>query len=120
MKIKFFDTAKRLSKKSEHHKHHIGCVIVNKNTLVGFGFNKLKTHPKSNHKYKSTHAELHAILGVPRDELRGSDMYLYRQHRDGQLATAKPCKYCEKLIKQSGIKRVFHTVEGGYDYYKVE
>lgn len=120
MKVKFFDTAKRLSKKSEHHKHHIGCVIVNKNTMIGFGFNRLRTHPKSTHKYKSTHAELHATLGVPCKELEGSDMYLYRQHKDGTLATAKPCEGCQEYIRKCGIKRVFYTIENGYDYYKVK
>lgn len=118
MKLKFFDIAKRLSKKSDHHRYRLGCVIVDKNSIIGFGYNQMKSHPKSPHKYKQIHAEFNAILGLLPYELKGSTMYVYREHKDGTLAEAKPCPSCQKLIQDCEIKEVFFTTKEGYKSYK--
>lgn len=119
MKLKYFELAKRLSEKSDHHTHHIGCVIVKKNVILGLGFNQMKSHPKSPHDWKMIHAELHAVLGLLPYELKGAEMYVYREHKNGTLAIAKPCSSCQKLIRTCGIKTVYYTDEGGYSSYDV-
>lgn len=114
MKVKFFDVAKALSKKSTYH-HQMGAVVVKKNRVLGVGFNKPgKTHPRSNNKFKTIHAELDAILGLPLDELRGADIYVYREYRDGSLAMAKPCLHCQQLLVEVGIRTVYYTNNGEY------
>lgn len=114
---KFFEIAKRLSKKSEHHRHHIGCVITNGSKLVGLGFNRLKTHTRSTHPFHSIHAELHAILGITVSDLRGSKVYVYRENFWGQLAMSKPCPTCHKMLQDLGVREVFYTCENGYNSY---
>lgn len=114
MKSKFFKLAKKLSEKSDHHSHHLGCVIVNKNSVISVGFNQLKTHSKSPHKYKMLHAEISALLGNTYRELKGCTAYIYREHRSGEKALAKPCPSCEIALKEAGIKKVCYTTEEGY------
>ncbi len=110
MKKRYFEAAKKMSLRSTHHQHKLGCVIVNKNKIIGMGFNKLKTHPDSNHPYKSTHAEFHAICNVlDVSMLKNADIYVYRATRNGKEALAKPCRYCEQLIRRHGIARIFYT-----------
>ncbi len=115
MKTRYFDLAKKLSTKSDHHTHKLGCVIARGNRVAGIGFNKLKTTPKSNHPYKSIHAELDAIMNTNPTHLVGADLYIYRETKSGELATAKPCQYCQQLIKMIGIRRVFYTSKNGYE-----
>lgn len=116
---KYLELAKRLSKKSNHHRYHHGCIIVNKNTIVGFGYNQLKSHPKSPNRYKQIHAEFHAMLGVSTDDLFGSVVYVYRENKSGKIGMSKPCPDCERLLYQSGIKQIFFTTDnGGFTYYE--
>lgn len=114
MKIKFFDLAQKVSKKSTHRQFHLGSVIVKKNKVISIGFNQAKTHPKSTHRYNQIHAELDAIISAERKELRNCDIYIYREQADGRLAISKPCSYCESAILKAGIRRVFYTDDGQY------
>lgn len=97
------------------HKHQVGAVIVNKNRIIGLGFNKAtKTHPRSPHPFKTIHAELDSILGIPKEHLRGSEIYVYREYVGGKPAMARPCKYCWALLQEVGIKTVYYTDNGEY------
>lgn len=117
--IKFFDLAKKLSFKADYH-HKLGAVIVNKNKVLGIGFNKPnKTHTKSNHPFKTIHAELDSILGLSKEDLKGSTIYIYRQHKNGSPLLAKPCEHCQELLKLAQIKYVCYTSNGGYIKEKV-
>lgn len=114
MKTKFFDLARLMSKKSTYH-HQMGAVVVKKSRVLGLGFNKPgKTHPKSKTKFKTIHAELDAILGVSLEELKGSDIYVYREYSDGSYAMAKPCPHCQELIVELGIRNVYYTCGGEF------
>lgn len=119
MKNKFFEIAKKLSLKSEYH-HKIGAVAVKKNRIVGLGFNKpSKTHPQSNHPFKTIHAELDAILDAEKDDLIGATIYVYREHKNGHLASSKPCPHCQELIQRYKLKKVCYTEDGSYKEYFV-
>lgn len=116
---KFFDMARRLSKKSDYF-HQLGAVIVKKNDVLGFGYNKPhKTHPRSNNRFKTIHAELDAIIGLSKDDLYGATIYVYREHANGSPANSKPCQYCQMLIKEAGIKKVCYTDNGEFKEYVV-
>lgn len=112
MKQKFFELAKAVSKRSDHHSHQMGCVIVQKNRVVSVGFNQMKTSPRVNHPFKHLHAESHAILGTPLSELKGATAYIYREHKGGSPALARPCQFCEKMLRLVGIKKVCYTDYG--------
>lgn len=116
MKIKYFELAKQLSFKSDHHSHKLGAVIIRKNKIVGLGFNKYKTHPKSFHPWKHTHAEFDALLGCSREDLKGASIYVYRQTKSGIRALSKPCASCMSMLTQAGISDIFYTTEGGYEH----
>lgn len=114
MKPKFFDLARKLSKKSEHHQHHLGCVIVNGNKVIGLGFNKNKTHTKALTEFKTLHAEVSAIINADEEDLIGSEAYVYRETKLGKLGLSKPCSYCENMLRSVGISKVYYTSPEGY------
>lgn len=109
MKARFFDLAKKMSYKSTHPEHRIGGVIVKKSRVISLGFNKPKTHTKSNHLYKNIHCELDCILSAEKGDLQGSTLYLYRENKQGVPSLSRPCKWCQVLIREVGIKAVCYT-----------
>lgn len=114
MKLRYFNLAKKLSKKSTH-QFQLACVIVKKNIIISLGVNSIKTHPKSLTPYRMTHAEVDAVASANIEDLNGATAYLYRENKAGDNAISKPCPYCEMLLKRVGIKTVYYTVEGGYE-----
>lgn len=116
---RFFNMAKRLSKKATYC-HQLGAVVVKKGKPLGFGYNKPnKTSPHSNNQFKNIHAELDAILDCSREELQGASIYVYREHKSGKPANSRPCKYCQMLIKEAGIKKVYYTDDNKFKEYVV-
>lgn len=113
MKQKFFNIAKNLSHLSKHKKCALGAVIVHKNRIVSVGINQHKTHTRSPAKFRTLHAEIAAILNA-RQDIRGCDIYVYRENKNGQLAISKPCAVCRDMIEEVGIKNVYYSDHDGY------
>lgn len=122
----YFRAAKAVSELSDYPIHKLGCVVVSKHRIISSACNsKSKCHPLQakldTEKYGTEcpgkcHAEISALLPLIRDkiDLNGASIYVYREHKNGTLAMAKPCSSCSKIIKQLGIKKVFYTIEHGY------
>lgn len=114
MKKKFFELAKKLSYKSDYESHRLGAVITRGSDIVGIGFNKKKTHPLSTTRFNNIHAELSAIINSGIEDLSGCSIYVYRETKQKQIALARPCEHCVKMLKQVGISKVFYTTDNGY------
>lgn len=109
----FLNLAKKESFKSDHHSHRIGAVITRKNKVIGRGFNLLKTHPKSPHPFRSMHAEFLAAISANYD-LNGATIYIFRQHKNGNPAIAKPCQSCYNFLVSLGVKRIVYSFNGHF------
>ena len=93
---------------SPHRKFRMGAVLIKRNKVLSVGFNNpLKTHPKSNNKWKTIHAELDVLLGVPKDDLKGASVYVVRINKKGLMRSSKPCVDCQVLLEHAKIKEVF-------------
>lgn len=127
MQPTFFKHARNMSLMSNFHKCHMGCVVVYKNKVIGTGFNSSKTHPvqKEYNKLRfnceqsphTLHSEIHALYPLMNDksiEWKKVHVYVYREHKDGVRAMARPCKSCMQLIKDLGIRYVHYTTEDGF------
>jgi deoxycytidylate deaminase len=122
----YFKAAKAVSSISDFHKVRIGCVAVYSHRIISSGTNSTKTNPlqkKYNiHRFDvdsghTLHAESQCLLPlVGRKDIDFSRMslYIYREHKDKTLALSRPCKSCERLIRDLGIKKVYYTGNGSY------
>ena len=121
MEIGYFRLAKNISKYSDH-RVKVGAVISNRKP-IGVASNKDKTHPRYADPYKtfhsSIHAEIRAIINCGKDNIRGSYIYVYRQHKNGTPAFARPCPNCLTILKEYGIRKVYFTTEE-LPYYQEE
>ena len=122
----FFEAARVVSTMSNFDRVHIGCVITDgSHRIISSASNSNKTHPlqkKLNKErfaldtHHSLHAEVSALLPLMKDGIDFSkvEIYTHRNCKDGQLAMARPCQSCMKLIKQLGIRKIWYTTPDGY------
>ena len=113
----YLELAKKEALKSTYSKQQVGAVIVRKGTVVGRGYNQLRYVGKVKTKFpNSLHAEVAAILDTSRRLLTKSTIYVYRVKKDGTPAMAKPCSYCDAMLKFVGVKIVVYSTD---EYYKI-
>jgi deoxycytidylate deaminase len=105
--------AKKASFEGQHHQYLVGACIVRSGHVLSIGYNKNKTHPMMG-KFRHLHAEVDALLKVKdRDTLRGSDIYVTRQNKNGRVGLAKPCSTCMGHLRSFGVRNVYYTGSNG-------
>lgn len=117
----YFKAAKAVSELSDFNKVHIGAVAVCNHRIISSACNSLKTNPlqKRYNKYRFTadegkhtlHAEVACLLPLISQDIDFNrvSLYIYRQHKNGNPALAKPCPSCMALIRDLGIKNIYYT-----------
>jgi deoxycytidylate deaminase len=98
-------------------KKKVGAIIAKGNRIIGIGHNKIKSHPKQINRYtgkagRAVCAELSAIINS-RGNLSKCTICIVRITKDGKLAMAKPCQYCQSYIEEAGIKNIIYTNSNG-------
>ena len=132
---RYLDMAKEASKNSDFTKHRLGAVAIYHGSLLATGFNSKKTNPRqmllnrergwradTNEFYNPIHAELACLSKIRYLDIDFSKvwLYIYREHKNGVKALARPCPACQKMIKDMGIKEVWFTTENGFGYEWME
>ena len=124
----YFKAAKSMSELSNFKQYHIGCIAVYKHKIISSGYNSNRTNPKqkSLNKYRfnadtkhTLHAELACLIPLISRydiEFKDVELYIYREHKNGELALARPCAGCQALIRELGIKSIYYTNDGGYSH----
>lgn len=124
----YFDAAKSVAQLSDFPRIKIGAVAVYKHHIISSGYNSIKTAPiqkKYNiYRFKedtphSIHAELSClknIIGRSDIDFKHVELYIYRSNKSGELAVARPCPSCMKLITELGIRNIYYTNTGGYSH----
>ena len=116
-----FEIAQKLSHLSEFdQRFKMSAVIMRRGRIIGMGYNKLKTQGAKYPNLFSCHAEIVAIINSKpyKNDLRGTDIYIYRETVDKIPAMARPCNTCYGAILESGISRIFYSINT-YPYYEI-
>lgn len=121
----YFKAAKAISTLSDH-KQKIGCVVVNQHRIVSSASNSnTKCHKVQAILDKKrygcecpgkVHSEVAALIPLINSgvDLSRASIFVYRQHKNGTIALARPCPSCYELIKSCGIRKMYFTTESGY------
>lgn len=132
---RYLDMAKEVSKQSNFRQHHLGAVVIYKGSLLASGYNSNKTSPMAKRYNRergfdveascstnSIHAEMAALNKIKYLDIDFSKvkLYIYREHKNGVKAMARPCPACQKMIKDMGIKEIWYTTENGFGYEYME
>ena len=129
---RFFNIAREVSLLSDFKKARIGAVVVDGNRIISTGCNSTKTSPVQDryNKYRhfddgtycipKIHAEIAALSPLLNNNSINwskTELYIYREHKNGDRACSRPCAACARLIRDLGIKTVYYLNESG-DYVK--
>ena len=129
----FFRVADAVASLSDHKQTKHRCVLVDKHRIISSGHNS-STRCSPLQKQMDTarfgfpdqhrgpvHAETACLLPLIRQgyDMSRSDLYIVRRHRNGSLAISRPCPGCMSLLRASGVRRVFFSVEGGFSEERI-
>ena len=101
----------KLKALSNNQEYHLAAILKRKNKPVYIGINQDKTHPMAFREYnnKSMAASLHAEMDALRFSKPGDSLEVIRFLKDGDMTMAKPCEFCEPLIKKYNLSSVKYT-----------
>lgn len=106
----FLRLARNISKHSTF-KIRVGAVLVNNGHPISIGFNKIKYCSRYSHlQEQSLHAEMVCLKTSGKEYIEKSTIYVYRETKNGP-ALAKPCKACQKMLKEFGVKRMIYSTD---------
>ena len=116
----YLSAARYFASKSKSRKMH-GAVVVKSGRVVGTGYNKDRNSPfivSPEHikPHCSTHAEVAAIKEA-KTNATGAVLYVARVNRQGEDRNSKPCRLCQKVITDVGIKKVIYTEDEANVYH---
>lgn len=109
---RFLNHAEQISRRSARGQHKVGCVIAQRNEIVGCGCNTIKTHPfqaRWNRYSACLHAEMVAVLEAMRNpefKPERCTIYVSRYSRRGLIGCSFPCDGCWAALDHTGIRRI--------------
>lgn len=127
MQVRVLETLNKVALLSDHPKFQMAAAIVYRNSILGIGCNRMKSHPfqakySKNQESIFLHAEVHAIKNALKehavDRIRGAEMIIVRRTKKG-YGMAKPCEGCMRALAEFGIDNVYYTTDSG-DFVALE
>lgn len=109
----------RVALMSDHPQYQHGAAIVKRNRVLGFGCNRMKTHPMQARFGKNgdaifLHAEINAIRNSLKsyriEDLAGSTLVVLRR-TSKKYGMSRPCNGCMKAILEFDIKSVIYSTD---------
>ena len=105
--LNFLNHAITLAEKSPS-RIRVAAIITDGARIISRGVNDMnKSHPL--YAPANIHAELACVLAAPYTD--GCTIYIARINKKGEPVLAQPCKRCNALITQSGIRKVVFTTD---------
>ena len=127
----YFQAAKDIAQLSDFPRVKIGAIAVYKHHIISSGCNFRRTDPiqKRYNIYRFSEDSMHYIhaetdclkplINRKDIEFKYVDLYVYRAYQNNELALARPCPSCMKLITKLGIRNIYYTTCGGYSHEEI-
>jgi len=133
LKIMQFTRRAAIDNPGVNNRMKLAASIVIKRDVISVGTNVMRSHPVQKKYGKNSdsiylHAEINAIVNslnhVDRENLRKSDLYVYRVKKDMNDPARKhwvdglscPCEGCMSAIDAFKIKRVVYSTDTNNEY----
>lgn len=128
----FIEIAKVVSKRSTCLRRKYGAVIVKDRVMISSGYNgsprgvkncidtgtctREEQNIPSGERYElceAVHAEQNAIINAPPDRMKNATIYIAGYEENKSFAAGKPCKLCDRMIRNAQIKEVIYLDKDG-------
>lgn len=97
----------------------LGACVLSKRKVISIGFNQMLRHHPLVRKYDNfdgIHAEVSAILRLKNKSLlTDATMIVYRETKSGKQSLAKPCKVCQKIMRDFKLSKVIYSTDNGFE-----
>ncbi len=121
MKLKYFEIAEREAAKNPSRFKMAAVFVPRSGNEFYIGRNSsYRSHPISTTIFNDMHAELSALIKFGlwnKEGIKGGEMYVLRLAEYG-ISNARPCKHCETLLYNFGIKKCHYTTKTGIETFK--
>lgn len=128
----FIEIAKVVSTRSTCIRRQYGAVIVKDRVIISTGYNgsprgmencvdidtctRKERNIPSGERYElceAVHAEQNTIINGPPDRMKGATIYIAGFEEDKSFAAGKPCKLCNRMIRNAQITKVVYLDKDG-------
>lgn len=128
----FIEIAKVVSSRATCMRRRYGAVIVKDRVIISTGYNgsprgikncidtgtctREELNVPSGERYElceAVHAEQNAIINAPPDRMKNSTIYIAGFEEDETFADGRPCKLCDRMIRNAQIKEVIYQDKDG-------
>lgn len=128
----FIEIAKVVSSRSTCLRREYGAVIVKDRVIISTGYNgsprgiyncidtgvctREELNIPSGERYElceAVHAEQNAIINAPPERMKGATIYIAGFEEDRSYASGKPCKLCDRMIRNAQIEKVIYLAKDG-------
>src|SRR4030066_2160701 len=128
----FIEIAKVVSSRSPCLRRKYGAVIVKDRVIISTGYNGSPRgiancidtgkctrqelnipSGERNELCEAVHAEQNAIINAPPERMKGASIYIAGFEEDKSFANGRPCKLCERMIRNSQITDVVYLKNDG-------
>lgn len=128
----FIEIAKVVSSRSTCLRRKYGAVIVKDKVIISSGYNgsprgikncidigkctRKELNIPSGERYElceAVHAEQNAIINAPPDRMKDATIYIAGFEEDKSAAAGRPCKLCDRMIRNAQIKEIVYLDKGG-------
>lgn len=65
------------------------------------------------------HPMSHAEARLARKLTPNSIVFVARNTKNGNTAMSKPCRTCQRILKNAGVKKVYYTTSQGFEMMKL-
>lgn len=128
----FIEIAKVVSSRSTCLRRKYGAVIVKDRVIISTGYNgaprgmencidtgtctRKEQNIPSGERYElceAVHAEQNAIICAMPDRMKGAAIYIAGFEEDKSFAAGKPCRLCDRMIKNAQIGTIVYLDKDG-------
>lgn len=128
----FIEIAKVVSSRSTCLRRKYGAVVVRDKVIVSTGYNgsprgivncidtgkctRKELNIPSGERYElceAVHAEQNAIINAQPERMREATIYIAGFEEDRSFASGKPCKLCDRMIRNARISEVVYLEKDG-------
>jgi dCMP deaminase len=128
----FIEIAKVVSTRSTCMRRKYGAVVVRDRVIISTGYNgssrgmqncvdtgtceRKKRNIPSGERYElceAVHAEQNAIINGPPERMKGATIYIAGFEEDDSFAAGRPCKLCDRMIRNAQITEVVYLDKNG-------
>jgi dCMP deaminase len=131
----FIEIAKVVSSRSTCLRRKYGAVIVKDRVIISTGYNgsprgidncidlnrctRKEQNIPPGERYElceAVHAEQNAIINAPPERMKDATIYIAGFEEDRSFAVGRPCKLCDRMIRNAQIKEVVYLrPDGGFE-----